>query len=508
VIADAREPVALAGIMGGIDSEISDSTTRIVLESATFERGNIRRTSRALHLTSEASKRFDKGLDSELPPSASARALSLMVELAGGSPAQGILDVRAAREERKSIAFASTDLTGLLGQNYSENEIAGVLQPLGFELSGDGTNFQAVVPTWRRDVEGKADIAEEVARIVGYDAIPTTLPAGRIPPPAEDPILRWQEVARSALAAAGVQEIMSYSLVGPQANLRLDASAPDPITGVDETTIPISNPMSVDHSRLRTTLLPSLFQTVAANLRYTNRAAIFEIARVYYPPLAPLPREERQVTVVLAGRRLPESWSTDAAVFDFYDLKAVVEALFRALHVPGARLSEESADGLRANWAHPGRWATIRAGEDDQPVGVMAQVHPRVAYRFDIETVELYAAEIDLERLVSLARDEVGVQPIPRFPAVTRDLALLVRDDVSHESLAITIRSAAGPLLEDIALFDVYRGAPVPEGHRSLAYSLTFRSSERTLAEEQVISALETVEQEVSARFGATVRGK
>jgi len=515
VIADARVPVALAGIMGGFDSEISDATTRIVLESATFDRTNVRRTSRALRLGSEASKRFDKGLDPELPGVAAARALSLMVDLAGGSAAQGMLDIRGTQELLATIRFTPSDIAGLLGRTYSDDVIEGILEPLGFGLHRDRETFQAVVPTWRRDVEGKADIAEEIARIAGYDAIPTTLPAGRIPPPPEDPTLRqeevtrrWEGVARSALAAAGLQEVITYSLVDPQATLRLDASTPDPVVGVDETAIPISNPMSIDHSRLRTTLLPSLFETVAANLRYGNRASIFEIARVYLPPLDPLPREERRVAIAMAGGRAPESWATDSAVFDFYDLKAAVDALFGSLHLPGPELATEHADGVRADWVHPGRWATIRAKGQSEAIGVMAQVHPRVARRFDVETVELYAAEIDLARLLPLTREEVGVRALPRFPAVERDLALIVRDGVPHEAVAGAIRSSAGPLLADLALFDVYRGAPVPEGHRSLAFSLTFRSPERTLAEDEVISAMEAIERELGAHFGASVRGK
>jgi phenylalanyl-tRNA synthetase beta chain len=508
LIADAREPVALAGIMGGIDSEISEATTRIVLESATFDRTNVRRTSRALRLSSEASKRFDKGLDPELPDVASARALSLMVELAGGSAATGLLDVRSDQGEPRTIRFASSDISGLLGQTYADEVIEGILQSLGFELQRNGKVFEAVVPTWRRDVEGKADIAEEIARIAGYDAIPTTLPAGRIPPPSEDPTLRWEEVARSALAAAGLQEVMTYSLVDPLATARLDAGAPEPLAAVNNDSIPIWNPMSVDHSRLRTSLLPCLFETVAANLRYTERASIFEIARVYLPPLAPLPNEKRRVAIAMAGRRLPESWGTDAAPYDFYDLKAAVEALFRALHVPGPILASGQADSIRSEWVHPGRGAAIRVETEAQPLGIMGQVHPRVATRFDIDSVELYAAEIDLARLLPLAREEIGVRALARFPAVERDLALIVGDGVPHDALATAIRTAAGPLLEDVSLFDVYRGAPVPEGHRSLAFALTFRSAERTLSEDEVVSALEAVERELATLFGATVRGK
>src|SRR5205814_2197726 len=211
----------------------------IVLKSATFEPKSVRRTSRALRLSSEASKRFDKGLDAELPPVASNRALALMVELAGGTAAAGLVDVRVPTEAPNTVQFTAGDLAGLLGQTYGDDVIEGILEPLGFTVHRDDGVFRALVPSWRRDVEGKADIAEEVARIAGYDEIPTTLPAGRIPRANEDPTMRWEEVARSALAAAGLQEVMTYSLVGPQATLRLDASRPDPVTETDESMIAI-----------------------------------------------------------------------------------------------------------------------------------------------------------------------------------------------------------------------------------------------------------------------------
>ena len=515
VIADAREPVALAGIMGGIDSEISDGTTRVALESATFDPRSIRRTSRALRLGSEASKRFDKGLDVELASAASWRALDLIASLAGGTTANGLADVRQPAAERRQIRFTPGDVAGLLGETYSVEQIEGVLRPLGFDVGLEQESLEAIVPTWRGDVEGKADIAEEVARITGYDAIGTALPSGSIPPTFEDPTLRWEETVRSALAAAGLQEVITYSLVDPAAATRLDAAAPDPSGPAPssasreaekrDAAIAVANPMSVEHSVLRTTLLPSLFLTVSANLRFGPRACIFEIARVYLPPLDPLPREERRLAIAIAGHRLPEAWSNDPATVDFYDLKAAVEGAFRALHLAPPEIAAGS--GTRAPWAHPGRSAAVTATGTDAPLGAMGQVHPRVAERFEIG-VELYAAELDLTRLLALAREEVSVSALPRFPAVERDLALVVGDDVSHDELTSTIRSSAGPLLEDLALFDVYRGKPVPDGHRSLAYSLTFRSPERTLADDEVATALDSIEREVAARFGARLRGR
>src|SRR5439155_22066029 len=191
---------------------------------------------------------------------------------------------------------------------------------------------------------------------------------------------------------------------------------------------------------------PSLLETVATNLRSSERAAIFEIARVYLAPLAPLPQEERRLAIAMAGRRLPSTWTTNDAAFDFYDLKAAVEALIRALHLGELVLGTESAGVIRSDWVHPGRWSALRIEGAPDPVGVMAQVHPRVARRFDVDDMELYAAEIDLAKLVTLAQDEILVRSIPRFPAVARDLALVVPEDVSHETITIAIRSSAGPL--------------------------------------------------------------
>jgi phenylalanyl-tRNA synthetase beta chain len=503
VIADADRPVALAGIMGGNNSEISDHTTRIVLESATFDALNIRRTSRALRLGTEASKRFDKGLDPELPPLAARRAIRLMMELAGGSPAEGIVDMRAASEGPRRIAFDRQDVVGLIGQDYRNEQIEDVLRPLGFEVQRSGDHYDVAAPSWRGDVEGKADISEEVARIVGYDAIPTVLPSGQIPPAWEDPVLRHEEEARTALAGAGIQEVKTYSFVGPYALSKIDAQAAWPAEEPDAALIPLYNPMSIEQSRLRTTLLPSLLQTAAENLRFQRRVPIFEIARVYLPPLEPLPNEVRRLGIVLAGRRSPDGWGNGSAPFDFYDLKAAIEAAFGAVRAPAPTYEPRGAA-----WSHPGRSAAILAASGGEPIGYAGQVHPQVAARFDIEGVDVYAAELDFAAIAALAREEVEVQPLPRFPAADRDLALLLNEDVPHEQVAATIRRAGGQLLERVTLFDVYRGEPVPPGQRSLAYALTFRSPERTLTEDEVGRAMNAIERAVTRTLGAQVRGR
>jgi phenylalanyl-tRNA synthetase beta chain len=389
----------------------------------------------------------------------------------------------------------------LIGQSYSVAEIERVLRPLGFDVAAEGEQLTAVVPTWREDVEGRADIAEEVARISGYDAIPVALPSGQLPRAAEDAVLRWEESVQTALAAAGLQEVKTYSLVEPNANGKLQADSPQPVSP-DSDTVAVYNPISIEQSRLRTTLLPSLLNTVGANLRFQDRVFVFETARVYLPPLDPLPREARRLGIAMAGRRYPASWGSDPTPADFFDLKAAVESAFAALHLPAPQVEPASA-----SWLHPGRAAAVRAANGDA-LGHMGQVHPRVAERFDIDGVEVYAAELKLDLLLALAQDEVSVQPLPRYPAVTRDLALIVRDEIGHEVLADAIRGAGGPLLESVELFDVYRGSPVPDGHRSLAYSLTFRSPERTLTEDEIGAAMRSIEAAVTSRFGAQIRGR
>lgn len=502
-IADATVPVALAGVMGGANSEVADSTTNILLESASFSAASIRRTSRELRLWTEASRRFDKGLDEELPPLASGRAMALMVQLAGGSPARGLVDVRRPPEPPRAIRFTPSDLAGLIGLSYPPQQINAILGSLGFQVRQEGASFEAIVPSWRGDVDGKADIAEEVARVAGYESIPTVLPSGHLPRAAEEPTLRWTEVLRSALAAAGLQEVITYSLIGPHDIGKLDASRPHPAPQQDGETIPVFNPMSADQSRLRTTLLPSLLATVSSNLRFGRRVAIFEMARSFHPPMSPLPGERRRLGVAMAGVRSPEGWSADSAPLDFYDLKAGLEAGLRALGLGSVVYS-----GASGPWLHPGRGAAARVEEDDSDLGLLGQVHPRVAERFEIEGVDVYAAEIDLDLLLSHAREEIAVQALPRFPGVERDLAIVVEERFDYAEVAARIRAAGGGLLTSLTLFDVYRGPQVPEGHRSLAYSLTFRSPERTLAEDEVGAAMDAIERELAGRFGARVRGR
>lgn len=312
---------------------------------------------------------------------------------------------------------------------------------------------------------------------------------------------------KASLVGCGYQEVITYSLVGGDEPARLDAgaapSAQDGNGAAADATAPIQlfNYMSLDRSYLRTTLLGSLLTTLAANLRHRDRAFLFELAAVYLPPLEPLPTEVRRLSLVATGDRAPAHWSGGAPAVDFYDLKGVVEALLGAL-----RIDDRDFVASQHPSFHPGRCATVRAG--DTVLGVLGQVHPLVAERFGAEGREVYAAELDFEALVRLAGEQPPIQPLPRLPGVAMDLAVVVADQVAERDLAAGIRTAGAPLLVEARLFDVYRGNPIPAGQRSLAYALLYRAPDRTLTDAETAEAQAAIERALREGFGATIRGR
>ncbi len=500
VIADARGAQAVAGVMGGLASEVSETTRDVVIEAANFDRTSIRRTSRALRLATEASKRFERGLDPEMTVPAAARAAALMVELAGGTAASGVADAYPAPPAPRIITTSATRVAGLLGKSYPVPEIRDVLDRLGFAVEVAGETIRATVPSWRVDVEGPADIAEEIARITGYEQIPNTLPAGALPEPYPNPVRRWGLKAKRALAAAGLQEVMTYSLVDEQASARLDSGAPYPAPVPPAPGIRLANPLSMELSTLRTTLLGSLLETVRSNLRHTSRVAIFELARVYLPPLDPLPTEQHRLALALTGPRRPTSWSEREEPFDFFDLKGAVEAALSALGLRDVAWRPETHPTL-----HPGQAAVLEW--QGQRVGIAGQVHPVVAERFELDSA-VFVAELDFELLAQVANETPPIVTPPRFPGVDMDIAAVVDDTTSHAAVVEAIRAAGAPLLESVRLFDVYRGEPIPPGKKSLAYSLTYRAPDRTLTEAEASEVHQRIEQRLRDQFNAQIRGK
>jgi phenylalanyl-tRNA synthetase beta chain len=505
VVADQQRARSLAGIMGGADSEIVDDTRDVILEGANWDRASIRLTSAALGLTSEAARRFGRGVDPELTAPAVARATRMTLELAGGSAAGGLVDSYPGAQAPGVIHVRPSQIEALLGTSYTRDQIVGTLTALGFAVSGDD-QLRVEIPSWRRyDVEGKADLAEEVGRVVGFDVIPSTLLTGALPEPRPDGdggfLLELR--ARRTLAAAGLQEVITYSLVDPGLLEQLVAH-PGENSANTQATLRVANPQSPELSALRPSLLGSLVLTLRNTLRQRDRALLFEIARTWQPNGEQASEERRKVGIALAGPRTPRHWSAgpDAPSVDFYDLKGVVEAVC-------------SAFGLQPTWApaehpslHPGRTAEVCLG--DQSLGVAGQLHPLVAERLDLEAYQVQFAELDFERLLGNQRSKPipPVLPPSRFPPADRDISFVVSETQPQAELERAIREAAGSLLERVLLFDVYQGGGIPAGRKSLTYALRYRAPDRTLDDDEVAMIHMQVENALRDQFGAEIRGR
>ncbi|HEX9016305.1 MAG TPA: phenylalanine--tRNA ligase subunit beta, partial [Chloroflexota bacterium] len=376
-----------------------------------------------------------------------------------------------------------------------------IFSRLGFDSHDAGAKLEVTVPTYRRDIEGKADLAEELIRIKGYDHIPTTLPAGQIPDIVPEPYRHWEQVVRETMVRAGYQEAINYSLVDCETASRLTVDVGEGAAAVPGEMIPLANPMTPDQACLRTTLLGSLLRTLASNMRHETRAYMFEVARVYLPPLQPLPEERRTLGIAFTGPREPEAWNARPPAGDFFDLKGAVEAVLTAMGITGA--SFEPA--LHASM-HPGRTAALTIG--GRVAGHVGEIHPTVVERYDLLPHRVFAAEIDLETLMAAATPERDYEPLPRFPAVNHDIAVVLDSGWPDAEVEREIALAGQPLLARVALFDLYTGSQIAPGKKSLAYSLTYRASDRTLTDSEVASVEERIIAALAARFDATIRGR
>lgn len=493
VIADEKRAVAVAGVMGGLNSEVSESTTSVLLESANFNHASIRRTSGALGMRSEASIRFEKGLPAELTVPALLRATQLIVETGGGEAASGIVDVYPGRKDRQAIRLRNSEVNRLLGMEVPVEQTKHTLELLGFSCDVTGTaELMVTAPYWRSDISLSADLVEEVARIIGYDQIPTTMICAPIPACQPAPALALKEKLRSILIASGLQEVVNYSLTSVE-NLKrtthdMGLPGPEPLM--------VSNPMSKEYECLRTSLRPRLLANVAANQRYEERIGLFEISRVYLPRPNALPQEVEMLGAALAGTRHPVSWRTKETAADFFDAKGIVEAVLERAGVEARFVAGEDS-GMR-----PGRCARIMAGTAE--LGVVGEVHPKVADNFKA-VGPLYLFEMHLDRLLAAASGEFRYEPLPRFPSMLRDLALVVEAGVRYQDLLDVAKSF--PLVGGITLFDVFEGGQVPKGKKSLAFRIVYYSPDHTLTDEEVNGVQQQMLQALSSKFGATLRG-
>jgi phenylalanyl-tRNA synthetase beta chain len=499
LITDGGGPVGVAGVMGGLESEITDRTTNILIESANFNNFSIRRTSQALKVPSEASGRFGRGVPPELTMIAAERAARMIQDLAGGTVEAEYGDAYPVRPEAKVIELTTAEVERILGVSLDVGQIVVILESLEFDCRVEDGVIRARVPYHRLDVTVAADLIEEVARVWGYDRLPTTLMADELPPQQRDYSLEGEERVRDILVGCGLTEVITYSLSSLESFAKLDPVGSSHTYGLEY--VRIANPLTTEREYMRRTLMASLLETVRDNLRYTDRVAVFEIGRVYLPqPGQELPEEPRRLCIAMTGLREGRSWAVpERQQVDFYVLKGIVETLLERLF-----LGEPSFVPRQHPTFQAGRAAALRLG--DKEIAVLGEVHAVVGARFDLPAQPVCLLELDLEELLARVEPVRRLQPLPRFPSVSQDMSLIVDEGVSAQQVEEAIRRAGGGLLVGLTLFDVYRGDPIPAGKKSLAYSLTYRHEQRTLTDKEVAKVHSRIAGQLGRELGARLR--
>ena len=503
VIADTAGAIAVAGVMGGAETEVTDGTTAILLESANFHFVSIRKTMQALKLPSEASARFGRGVPPAIAEPAAMRATELIRRLAGGTVAAGIADCYPAPQVPVVVSLSTEDAKRILGMDMAREEMARILTALEFTCEPEGeTVLRVTAPVSRLDigigVMGVHDLLEEVVRIFGYDRIPVTDLADTLPPQRNNTAVEQEDRVRDLLTVAGLQEIVTYRLTTPEREAML---APGTAVG-GEPCVRLANPVSADRTAMRRTLAAGILDAMAQNARNRGRLCFFELGPVFLPVSGEtLPAEPRRLGIGMAGPVAPASWrEQEPARIDFFTLKGVVEALLTGLH-----LGEVAFDPVSHPLFAPGRSA--RVAVLGAAVGVLGEIHPQVRAAFDLAVSPVCLAELDLDRLLARMASSYPVRPVPRFPPVLEDVALVVEEAVPASALSAAIRAAGGPLLADVRLFDVYRGEQLASGKKSLAFSLSFQAADRTLTDVEVEAEKRRILEAVSRELGALLRG-
>ena len=486
VIADAEKPIAVAGVMGGEYSGIMEDTNTVVFESAYFEPVQVRRTAKKLGMRTDASARYEKGLDPEGCLRTLERAFELVELLGAGEPVRTHIDLNYNEKQRNRIPFDPEWINKFLGTDISREEMCDTMKMLEIEVDGD----TCISPSFRIDLERPADLAEEVARIYGYNNIPSTVIKG-VANASLTPKQKFRRTLENATVAVGCYGILTYSFISPKYFDKIALPADSSL----RKTVVISNPLGEDTSVMRTTTLPSMLETLSLNYKNRNAAvALYEIGKEYLPT-APdkLPEEPDRLTIGMYG--------DDA---DFFTLKGMVETI---LETAGLHDCTYKACGTDAPFdeicaLHPGRSAVIYAGET--PIGYLGEVHPTVQKNYEIGT-RTYVAKLLIDEMQPLAQTEITYQPLPKFPAITRDLSLVCADEVPVGDLQAAMKKAVGNILEQITLFDVYKGEQIAAGMKSVSFSIRMRSHEGTLTDEQADAAMKRVLKALK-EHGATLR--
>ena len=486
-IKDSDRTIALAGIMGGLNSEIKEDTTSVIFECANFEGTNIRVNSKKLNIRTESSSRFEKDIDPNLAKLAIDRACALVCELGCGEVMEGTIDVYNHKKEESKLSVSSTWINKFLGTEISKEEMKNALDSLDLKTEINGDMLDIVVPTFRIDIAIKEDIAEEVARIYGYDNIPTTIfkVSTEREPKYRNELLTENVI--DSMIASGISQSISYSFVSPKVFDKIKVPMDSELRNV----VKIKNPLGEDYSVMRTTTLHSMMECLGRNYSRNNEIArLFEVGKVYIPneDENSLPTEKNILTIGIYGD------------CDYLDLKGIVENVIDGLGITKSSYVRESENPSY----HPGKTARVTVGKA-QNAGVLGEIHPDVSENYGVD-VNCFVAEIDLDVLFNNAKLEKKYKVLPKYPAVTRDIAMLVNDEVLVQDIEDTIKRAGGNLVEKVKLFDIYKGAQIPEGKKSIAYAIAYRDPKKTLEDKDVTKVHDKILRSLEHKLGAELR--
>lgn len=485
-------PVALAGTMGGLETEISDETTTVALEAAVFDGHRIRKTSRRENLHSEASMRFERGVDVAAVHEALDAAAAMIAELGEGQVVKGVASVNELETTPAKIKTSASHINKVLGTELTVEQIQAIFDRLGFETIVAADELTVYVPTRRWDIAIEADLVEEVARIYGYDNLPTTLPAGQTTPGSYTPAQKLIRQARQTLEATGLDQAISYGLTTEEKAKRFALEEALP-TNLDF-------PMSSEHTTVRMNLISGLLDDLAYNAaRKVNDVALYEQGRVFFRDEDQTrPREVEHIAGAVTGLVSDANWNTTKQEVDFFYLKGIVANLLHELGV-----TNESYQAVAMPDMHPGRTAAIYAGETY--LGFIGEVHPNTAKEYKLKQ-RVYVFELDLQKVIELPKAAKLYTPVSKYPSITRDIALAVSADVTNQQIEDCIRKNGGAFLKDIKLFDVYQGEHIMDGFKSLAYTLVYSDPNTTLQDEAVTKAFEKVQAKLVEEFEADIR--
>lgn len=507
LVCDTAGPLSIAGVMGGAESEVNDETRNVLLEGAAWNFTNIRRTLSAQNMSSEAAYRFSRGVHPSIAEGGVRRGLELMRQWSGGVVAKGLLDNYPLPPEAPIIEFTTKDVTRWLGINLNPDQIAELLRALEFQVEINGEKLKVKSPDHRLDIGegivGVADLMEEIARIYGYDRIPETRLSDELPPQRGNQSLDFEERLRDILVNLGLQEVITHRLTTPESEARLLPSSsvgggenPD-----NQQYLRISNPITSDRTVMRQSLLVSVLEIAESNARSSDRLAFFEIGEVFLPVEGQrLPDEPRRLAILLSGLRHFQHWqSDDEGLIDFYDLKGTVQEMLK-----GLSLTDIEFEPAQNPSFHPGKCASVKV--NGETLGLLGELHPLVIENFELSGQPVLAAELDVEILMPMIPDRYNLEPVPVFPPVLEDLAVVVDEDVQAQRVAELIQQTGGKMVAAVNLFDVYRGGQAGPGKKSLAFSLTYQDPDRTLTDKEVASIRERIINRLEVDLGARLR--